>query len=65
VHARQIAMYLCRDMLKASFPAIARAFGGKDHSTVIHACNKIKGAMTDSSLRALVSELGARLRIDG
>jgi chromosomal replication initiator protein len=65
VHARQIAMYLCRDMLKASFPAIARAFGGKDHSTVIHACTKVKGEMTDSSVRALVSELGARLRIDG
>ncbi len=65
VHARQIAMYLCRDLLKASFPAIARAFGGKDHSTVIHACAKVKREMADGSVRALVSELGARLRIDG
>ncbi len=65
VHARQIAMYLCRDLLKASFPAIARAFGGKDHSTVIHSCEKVKAEMADNSIRALVSELSGRLRIDG
>ena len=64
VHARQIAMYLCRDLLKASFPAIARAFGGKDHSTVIHACTKVKGELADSSVRALVNELEERLRLD-
>jgi chromosomal replication initiator protein len=64
VHARQLAMYLCRDILKASYPNIARAFGGKDHSTVIHACNKIKREMADGSMRALVYELGARLRMD-
>ncbi len=64
VRARQIAMYLCRDVLKASYPSIARAFGGKDHSTVIHACEKIRTEMADSSVRALVNELGARLRID-
>jgi len=64
VWARQIAMYLCRDLLKASYPSIARAFGGKDHSTVIHACDKVKNEMADSSVRALVNELGARLRMD-
>jgi len=64
VHARQIAMYLCRELLSASYPSIARSFGGKDHSTVIHACDKIKRHMSDSSLRALVNELGARLRMD-
>jgi len=64
VHARQIAMYLCRDILKASYPAIARAFGGKDHSTVIHAYRKVQAAMSDSAIRALVSELGAKLRSD-
>ncbi|MFB3880818.1 MAG: chromosomal replication initiator protein DnaA [Armatimonadota bacterium] len=62
VHARQIAMYLCRELLKASYPAIARAFGGKDHSTVIHACEKVKGQLADSSLRTLVEELSDRLR---
>ncbi len=62
VHARQIAMYLCRDLLHSSFPSIARAFGGKDHSTVIHACTKIETALQDPELRALVNELAARLR---
>ena len=64
VHARQIAMYLCRELLNSSYPSIARAFGGKDHSTVIHACGKIRGEMKDSAVRALVNELGARLRTE-
>jgi len=64
VLARQIAMYLCREMLNSSFPSIARAFGGKDHSTVIHACAKIRDHMRDSAVRELVNELGARLRTE-
>jgi chromosomal replication initiator protein len=64
VHARQVAMYLCRELLKSSYPGIARAFGGKDHSTVIHACQRIRRDMKDESVRALVNELGARLRMD-
>ncbi len=64
VYARQIAMYLSRNLLNASYPNIARAFGGKDHSTVIHACEKIKKEMADASVRALVNELDARLRMD-
>ncbi|MBX7147556.1 chromosomal replication initiator protein DnaA [bacterium] len=39
---RQIAMYLCKKHVKASFPEIGQKFGGKDHTTVIHACQKIK-----------------------
>lgn len=39
---RQIAMYLCKKYLKASFPEIGHHFGGKDHSTVIHAVRKIE-----------------------
>jgi chromosomal replication initiator protein len=62
VHARQIAMYLCRELLNASFPSIARAFGGKDHSTVIHACSKIREEMNDNAIQALINELGAKLR---
>jgi len=62
VHARQIAMYLCRQLLNASFPSIARAFGGKDHSTVIHACTKIRDEMNDSAVQALIDELGTKLR---
>ena len=64
VWARQIAMYLCREILSSSYPSIARAFGGKDHSTVIHACTKIRNEMNDSGVRALVNELGTRLRTD-
>ncbi len=64
VHARQVAMYLCRELLKSSYPSIARAFGGKDHSTVIHACEKVRKDMRDGAVRALVSELGTRLRMD-
>ncbi|MEY3470827.1 MAG: hypothetical protein RLZZ223_177 [Candidatus Parcubacteria bacterium] len=39
---RQIAMYLIREELKLTFPTIGESFGGKDHSTVMHAWNKIK-----------------------
>lgn len=39
---RQIAMYLCRQLTKSSFPEIGSFFGGKDHSTVIYAVNKIE-----------------------
>jgi chromosomal replication initiator protein len=50
--ARQVAMYLCREMTAESFPEIGTHFGGKDHSTVIHAVNKIAGlVLNDSSLQ--------------
>jgi chromosomal replication initiator protein len=62
VFPRQVAMYLCRQVLNSSFPSIARAFGGKDHSTVIHACARIREQMRDQSVEALVNELSARLR---
>lgn len=42
VHARQIAMYLCRAVSDASFPAIAEKFGGRDHSTVMHAVRVVE-----------------------
>lgn len=41
VRARQWAMYLCREFLGASYPALGRLFGGRDHSTVMHAIKKI------------------------
>ncbi|MFW6369174.1 MAG: chromosomal replication initiator protein DnaA [Myxococcota bacterium] len=49
---RQIAMYLVRDLTSLSFPDIGRRFGGKDHSTVISACKKVKRLLeTDASIR--------------
>ena len=45
VTARQIAMYVFRDLTDLSYPAIAREFGGRDHTTVIHAVEKIKALM--------------------
>ena len=42
VYPRQIAMYLCRTCANMSYPQIARDFGKKDHTTIIHACNKIE-----------------------
>jgi chromosomal replication initiator protein len=39
---RQVAMYLCKSLTKASLPEIGRSFGGKHHSTVIHSLKKIE-----------------------
>lgn len=46
VQARQISMYLCRQMTEKSLESIGNYFGGKDHSTVMHAINKIKQEMS-------------------
>lgn len=46
---RQIAMYLCKKHVKSSFPEIGRKFGGKDHTTVIHACRKIDGQLKENA----------------
>ena len=45
--ARQIAMYLCRTMTSLSLPKIGEIFGGKDHTTVLYAFNKISGEMKE------------------
>ena len=42
VQPRQIAMYLCRHVANASFPEVGKAFGGKDHTTVLHACRQVE-----------------------
>jgi chromosomal replication initiator protein len=58
VLARQIAMYLSRRMTSASFPDIGEKIGGRDHSTVIYACNKMKKVMEeDLNVKKLVLEL--------
>ena len=58
VLARQVSMYICRRKLGLSYPELGRAFGGKDHSTVIHAIKKIKKILvSDKTLHQLVTEL--------
>lgn len=55
---RQVAMYIARTSLKASFPEIGLKFGGKDHSTVIYACKKIEEELkTNSSLRNTIEAI--------
>jgi chromosomal replication initiator protein len=61
--SRQIAMYLCREHTDLSLPKIGRRFGGRDHTTVIHAVEKIKTLMrTDMEVFDQVSSLGQLLR---
>ncbi|MGZ8382715.1 MAG: chromosomal replication initiator protein DnaA [Nitrospira sp.] len=58
VHPRQIAMYLCRELTDASVPEIGRQFGGKDHTTIIHACRQItKAKEADSTLQTTLEGL--------
>ena len=47
VHARHVAMYLVRTLTSASLPQIGKSFGDRDHTSVLHACNKIKGMVDD------------------
>ncbi len=48
VMARQTAMALCRSLLGMSYPALGKAFGGKDHSTVLYSIRKITKLQNDS-----------------
>jgi len=55
---RQVAMYLSRTMTASSLPAIGEAFGGKDHTTVIHSCEKIKRRLAgDDGFRRQIESL--------
>jgi chromosomal replication initiator protein len=62
---RQVAMYLARELTQESLPAIGRQFGGRDHTTVLHAWRRTEKRMsTNSSSRTAVEELRARLSSD-
>ncbi|HEY6806147.1 MAG TPA: chromosomal replication initiator protein DnaA [Pyrinomonadaceae bacterium] len=62
-HPRQVAMYLCKNLTKHSYPEIGRAFGGKHHTTVIHSVEKIESLVSsDSTLQRLISELTESLQ---
>jgi chromosomal replication initiator protein len=60
--ARQVSMYLTRKITALSYPAIGEKFGGKDHSTVINAEQRVEQLMADDAdFRALVESLARRL----
>ncbi len=63
VQPRQISMYLCRTLTSLSFPEIGRYFGGKDHTTVIHACRQIEKRMeADAALKQMVESITRQLK---
>ena len=63
VNARQVAMYICRELTDLSLPKIGERFGGRDHSTVVHATNKVRHGMQErESAYEQVRELTTRIR---
>ena len=57
---RQVAMYLARELTGLSLPRIGAAFGGRDHTTVLHSCRKVEEELAnDVALAKQVSELRA------
>ena len=65
VQARQIAMYFTKDLTKASLKNIGIFFGGRDHSTVIHACQTVNDLIeTDKKFRQDVEEIEKRIKIN-
>ena len=61
--ARQVAMYLCRELTDLSLPKIGQTFGGRDHTTVMHADRKIRAQMTERmSVYNQVAELTSRIK---
>jgi len=64
VTARQIAMYLCRELTDLSLPAIGQSFGGRDHTTVMHAERKIRQLMAERrGLYNQVADLTTRIKV--
>lgn len=63
VTARQIAMYLCRELTELSLPKIGQQFGGRDHTTVMHADRKVRSLMAERrSIYNQVTELTNRIK---
>jgi chromosomal replication initiator protein len=61
---RQLAMYLARELTESSLPAIGREFGGRDHTTVLHACRRASERITgDAGAREAVDKLCRRLGV--
>ncbi|MBQ6573073.1 MAG: chromosomal replication initiator protein DnaA, partial [Bacteroidales bacterium] len=65
VQARQIAMYLGRSLTKVSLAAIGSQIGGKDHATVLHACNTVGDLIaTDRTFKQYVSDIEKLLKVE-
>ena len=61
-YPRMVAMYLCRMLTDQSFPRIGLEFGGRDHSTVIHAVDKIEDDLkSNSQLKEIINEIKSKL----
>jgi len=64
-NARQICMYLARELTNMSLPRIGESFGNRDHTTVMHACDKIKSMIkTDSELKNIINILITNIKQD-
>ena len=61
---RQIAMYLCRNVAQMSLPQIGKDFGKRDHTTVMHACNKIESDIKENSNTKLIVESVKNILLD-
>ena len=62
---RQIAMYLCREVANMSYPQIGIDFGGRDHSTVMHACKKVEKEVKEKNNTKLIVESVKNIIING
>ncbi|MBI5078874.1 chromosomal replication initiator protein DnaA, partial [Candidatus Saganbacteria bacterium] len=61
--ARQVAMYVARKLTSASFPKIGEEFGGRDHTTVLHACEKMESAVKeDPEVAEAVEKISAAIK---
>ncbi len=61
-HARQVAMFLCRELTNFSLPKIGENFGGRDHTTVMHACDKVRNDIKkNSDLKSALNQIKTTL----
>lgn len=61
-YPRMVAMYMCRFMTDQSFPRIGLEFGGRDHTTVMHACNKIEEDLkSNGQLKEIINEIKSKM----
>ncbi len=62
-HARQLSMYLSRELTSSSLPRIGKSVGGRDHTTVIYAVSKISGLInTDKNVYMQIQEITNRIK---